>query len=525
MDINLGLSASATGTVDVITATYSPAPTLVDKKILFLVASGANTSTTPTFSPNGLTAHTITKLGGSPLVAGDIAGANFVAILVYNLANTRWELLNPKVSFTPTLAQVLSEGASTGGITITSPDGKSTVEVIDGAISFTYRDGAINNNISIDPTQVTHSFSDGADSGSTTINATEHNTTHSQLIQLNAPSVTKNGDEVATVPYVDGLVVGLLDDRGSFDASVNLFPSSGGSGTAGAILKGDIWYISVAGTLGGVAVTVGDSVRALVDTPGQTATNWSILETNIGYVPENVANKEDSTIDTNTTKYPTVNLLNTGLLTKISHSLATAANDFLVASGVGVFVKKTLAETKTILGLAFGTTTGTYAEGNDARILNRVWTFAKDLSIGTATSGTSNTLSKSILIPANTIPVGTVIRIRSFSEKTGVVGTLTQRFYVNDTNDLTTPNLFGTQAGSTALFLGGARTLIVRSATETLSAPPTSNINDDEAAGGAVADPQIINIDWTIDQYIIIALQCSSALDSGFNNYLHVQIS
>jgi len=34
---------------------------------------------------------------------------------------------------------------------------------------------------------------------------------------------------------------------------------------------------------------------------------------------------------------------------KISHSLATAVNDFLVASGIGVFVKKTLAETIIIL--------------------------------------------------------------------------------------------------------------------------------------------------------------------------------
>lgn len=36
---------------------------------------------------------------------------------------------------------------------------------------------------------------------------------------------------------------------------------------------------------------------------------------------------------------------------KVSHSLATAANDVLVASGAGAFVKKTLAELKTILGL------------------------------------------------------------------------------------------------------------------------------------------------------------------------------
>ena len=36
----------------------------------------------------------------------------------------------------------------------------------------------------------------------------------------------------------------------------------------------------------------------------------------------------------------------------VAHALATAINDFLVASGSGVFVKKTLAETLTILGKA-----------------------------------------------------------------------------------------------------------------------------------------------------------------------------
>lgn len=104
----------------------------------------------------------------------------------------------------------------------------------------------------------------------------------------------------AVKTYVDGIVVGLLDDRGSFDASVNLFPSAGGSGVAGAILVGDLWFISVAGTLGGATVNIGDSVRALVDSPGQIATNWSILESNIGFVPENVANKStDGTMAAN----------------------------------------------------------------------------------------------------------------------------------------------------------------------------------------------------------------------------------
>ena len=94
--------------------------------------------------------------------------------------------------------------------------------------------------------------------------------------------------------YVDGSVAGLLDYRGGYDASGNTYPVAGGSGTAGAVLKGDMWIISVAGTLGGEAVQVGDSIIANVDTPAQTASNWSHLNANISYVPENVANKVTS---------------------------------------------------------------------------------------------------------------------------------------------------------------------------------------------------------------------------------------
>jgi hypothetical protein len=36
------------------------------------------------------------------------------------------------------------------------------------------------------------------------------------------------------------------------------------------------------------------TVRALANTPGQTSTNWAIGGNNIGYVPENIANKDQS---------------------------------------------------------------------------------------------------------------------------------------------------------------------------------------------------------------------------------------
>jgi hypothetical protein len=56
----------------------------------------------------------------------------------------------------------------------------------------------------------------------------------------------------------------------------------------------------------------------------------------------------DNTADT---AKPVSTAQQTALDGKISHSLATAVSDFLVSSGAGVFIKKTLAEVKTILGL------------------------------------------------------------------------------------------------------------------------------------------------------------------------------
>lgn len=100
------------GTADAITATYSPAITaLVDGQLCFVRATAANATTTPTFAPNGLTARTIVKKGGSALVAGDIVGDGHELQLRYDLTNTRWELLNPG-------AYAASGAATSSGLTM-----------------------------------------------------------------------------------------------------------------------------------------------------------------------------------------------------------------------------------------------------------------------------------------------------------------------------------------------------------------------------------------------------------------------
>lgn len=86
----------ATGTGDAIAATYTPSQGVpVDGQIYGCRVPGANATTTPTFAPNGNTARTITKLGGTALVAGDIPGNLAECFFRYNAANTRYELLNP----------------------------------------------------------------------------------------------------------------------------------------------------------------------------------------------------------------------------------------------------------------------------------------------------------------------------------------------------------------------------------------------------------------------------------------------
>ena len=105
--------------------------------------------------------------------------------------------------------------------------------------------------------------------------------------------------DYATKTYAESLVVGLLDDRGSYDPTItSKYPTAvnNGSGDDGAILKGDIWFFSSDGVCGvGNNVLAGYSIRALVDYPDQIDSNWNILSVGLGYVSENVDNKRTST--------------------------------------------------------------------------------------------------------------------------------------------------------------------------------------------------------------------------------------
>jgi hypothetical protein len=202
------------------------------------------------------------------------------------------------------------------------------------------------------------------------------------------PIVDVDTTVISTKSYAESLVVGLWDDRGNYNASsTNHFPASGGSGSAGAILKGDIWTISVIAASGPLlGFPVGSTVRALVDTPGQTAGNWDVLNVGIGYVPENQANKSTtlSADQASNTKYST------------PKSIYDWAVGLFAASATEVFTNKTFDSEAT--GNVFGAVEKIWipAAGTNGTTPAPVWDLPAS-GAPTATDVTGTNIHKGVL--------------------------------------------------------------------------------------------------------------------------------
>lgn len=77
--------------------------------------------------------------------------------------------------------------------------------------------------------------------------------------------------------YTDTSSIGHLIDVGNYSVSLtNAYPITGGTGLAGLILKGNVFNCISAGTINSLPIQEGDSLRALVDNPSQSNTDWLI---------------------------------------------------------------------------------------------------------------------------------------------------------------------------------------------------------------------------------------------------------
>lgn len=131
---------------------------------------------------------------------------------------------------------------------------------------------------------------------------------------------------------------------------------------------------------------------------------------------------------------------------------------------------------------------------------------------GTPVTGTtSQTISSSLLIPANTFGTNGIMEIFARWQKTGTLGTQTLRMYVNTSATLTGATLIASiLATSTNTFCHGMRTAKVSSNTLNMMTTATTSQTD----LGAFLNTTI-TFNTSIDQYIIFTVQLVSVSDSS----------
>ena len=157
----------------------------------------------------------------------------------------------------------------------------------------------------------------------------------------------------------------------------------------------------------------------------------------------------------------------------------------------------------------------TVAPGNAISIVS------KDIADSAVLTGTTaSTLMKSVLIPANTYTTGDVVKLLSRAVRDTVTGVAINYFYINTINSLTGATFIGNQTGANS-FYGMERSLYIKSLTNTETIG-TASVSGSEVAI-SVNGNYNINIDWTVNQYIISAFKNAAVGDSTVMSSLIIQ--
>jgi hypothetical protein len=138
-------------------------------------------------------------------------------------------------------------------------------------------------------------------------------------------------------------------------------------------------------------------------------------------------------------------------------------------------------------------------------------------TIGNATgtlvnNSTTNTISASILIPANTLVATKVLQLRSQVRKVGGSGTVNVRFYINTINSLVgaTQIAQGANMTGSGLMQRVARDIYITNSSLQCYVP-TNGISTD------LSSAPMTNVAYVLatPYYLIAAIQCSTLLEDG----------
>lgn len=185
----------------------------------------------------------------------------------------------------------LGGGGTTGSVTLDINVDNATIEIATDAIQVKdlgittakLNNGAVTT-IKLGDNQVTFAKIQTISSGKVLGNVSGSTGNVAEVSIITATDLTGSADTnipstAAIKAYVDGKIGGLGNLEGGWDASIGVFPT--GSSPVSGTKKGDYWYVSFGGTVGGVAFNVGDVIIARVDNASVTvASDWIQLEVN-----------------------------------------------------------------------------------------------------------------------------------------------------------------------------------------------------------------------------------------------------
>lgn len=312
----------------------------------------------------------------------------------------------------------------------------------------------------------------------------------------------------SSAPAVPATTGGNIYFNGSGNLSWNRKPQLGTdtfSRTFSGIITADRAYV-LPDQAGTVALT-SDITTALAP---------YLLSSTAASTYEVLANKAVNFTTVNNTLYPSVQAV---------VNYVTGLGYLTTASAAATYQPIGSYEVTTNKATSFGTlnntlypTTQAVSTYAGANFVGRVY---RDTVDGTNVTGvTTETINKSILIPANTFTAGDVIIVKAIAIKSGSAGLIRMRIRTNTSLSLSGATTVGLLQGATSgIFNSMERDMIVKGATTQTYGTSTSAIDELTAATGR----QLLPIDWTVPQYIMISIQNASAADGGFVSFFNVE--
>lgn len=170
----------------------------------------------------------------------------------------------------------------------------------------------------------------------------------------------------STKAYIDAKVAGIGSLVGSFDANTSTtFPSNAQT------RKGQYWYVTVAGTVAGVPLNIGDVIVAKKDNPSPSDPNdWVFLETNRDQATTTVlgvvmlATTAEVQAGTNSTKVITPETLSARTATESRTGIAKIATTAQATAGTDDTVIMTPKKVKALLDANVGGYTAVFGAIN-----------------------------------------------------------------------------------------------------------------------------------------------------------------